>query len=416
MKALGLVNLVTFVVVGVNIAIRTINIMLIKCIGYDNETEQTSMVMQSVFWAQFFNTAILLLLSNANLEYSVLAPVPLRLQYPDLTKDWFLDISPQLCKTMFIMAIWPYIELGLFGGIRILNKCLDTSCCTATGTTKAATQFRYVSIWAGPEYLLHFKYSSILTQVFVAFMYGPLLPVLIPQCAFGLFNLYIVEKWSLYYYYRKPPMYDDKLNKEALQLLQTMPPIFLFSFGYWAVGNSQIFFGVAPIKVQSNVQGDPEHGLLNFKGINQTHFALVCALFLITHKFCHSIITACTNCCCKQEDEEDIRGLDIKERLGNYFESISGDVQKNWYADEVYINERFGVKTLPPNSVAALKVCDRKKKEEEAKAAGEPKPLVIEGDSKYDILANLRYQLDFGYQELDMRNQIEDYKTSDMIQ
>lgn len=156
---------------------------------------------------------------------------------------------------MMIMAVWPYIEISIFGGIRTLTKCLDAPCfCFGSRTTtKATTQFRYITIWAGPEYLMHFKYSSILTQVFVTFMYGPLLPVLIPQCAFGLFNLYIVEKWSLYYYNRKPPMYDDRLNKKALEYLKTFPAFLFFMFGYWAVGNMQLFFGVSPIKVQSNV-------------------------------------------------------------------------------------------------------------------------------------------------------------------
>lgn len=42
------------------------NMKLIDYIGYYTESEQTRAVKKSVFFAQFFNTAILLLLINAN--------------------------------------------------------------------------------------------------------------------------------------------------------------------------------------------------------------------------------------------------------------------------------------------------------------------------------------------------------------
>jgi hypothetical protein len=42
-------------------------------------------------------------------------------------------------------------------------------------------------------------------------MYGLFIPVLFPIAAFGILNMYISEKFCLLYYYRKPPMYDDKL-------------------------------------------------------------------------------------------------------------------------------------------------------------------------------------------------------------
>jgi len=50
-------------------------------------------------------------------------------------------------------------------------------------------------------------------------MYGVGIPVLFPMAALGLLTLYIVEKLMLYYSYRMPPMYDEKLNNNALRLL-----------------------------------------------------------------------------------------------------------------------------------------------------------------------------------------------------
>ena len=110
------------------------------------------------------------------------------------------------------MAIYPYIELAIFGSLWLLYQILDKSCqCCDKNKTKASTSLQFINLYAGPAYLMHFKYSSIMTQVFVSFMYGLFIPVLFPIAAFGILNMYISEKFCLLYYYRKPPIYDDKL-------------------------------------------------------------------------------------------------------------------------------------------------------------------------------------------------------------
>jgi hypothetical protein len=68
--------------------------------------------MTSIFIAQFFNTAILLLLANADFKYSILYWVPLfdTGQYTDLTQEWYNDIGSSLVTTMLIASVFPIIE------------------------------------------------------------------------------------------------------------------------------------------------------------------------------------------------------------------------------------------------------------------------------------------------------------------
>ena len=75
-------------------------------------------------------------------------------------------------------------------------------------------------------------------------MYGLLIPVLFFIAFIGIFNLYIVEKICIFYYYQAPPSYNEKLNLRVVKLLNKAP-IFMFSLAYWALGNRQIFFDVA---------------------------------------------------------------------------------------------------------------------------------------------------------------------------
>ena len=79
-----------------------------------------------------------------------------------------------------------------------------------------------------------------MSTIFVTFMYGFSIPILFPIAAFTFFNFYITEKFLIAYYYRKPPMLDDKLNNVALSMMRWAPLYFLL-FGYWAMGNKQIF-------------------------------------------------------------------------------------------------------------------------------------------------------------------------------
>jgi hypothetical protein len=70
-------------------------------------------------------------MTNAEVAYAPypVALFPIHNQYPDVNENWYEEIGPQLTKTMFIMAVYPYLEMIIFGGIWNLKKILDKSCC-----------------------------------------------------------------------------------------------------------------------------------------------------------------------------------------------------------------------------------------------------------------------------------------------
>ena len=88
---------------------------------------------------------------------------------------------------------------------------------------------------------MYFKYSNFINLVFSAFTHGVALPILWPICLFGIFNNYVCERLLLAYYYKQPPMYDNRLNDRALNTLKYCPLILLL-MGYWYLGNRQTFF------------------------------------------------------------------------------------------------------------------------------------------------------------------------------
>jgi len=109
-----------------NFVIRTVNILLIKFIGYYTESSQTRVIMVSIFVAQTLNTALLLLLSNANTQQTFMFWLPFNGEYPDLTFEWYNDIASSLVITMLTAAFMPLIEfcgfLAMRIGLRLLNR------------------------------------------------------------------------------------------------------------------------------------------------------------------------------------------------------------------------------------------------------------------------------------------------------
>lgn len=111
------------------------------------------------------------------------------------------------------------------------------------------------------------------------------MPIMFPIALIGIFNMYIVERMSLAYYYRQPPMFDEKLNQRAIDLLQGAP-ILMFMVSYWALGNSQIFFNKPPIiQDHSNGAQDTDHKAFNFTTVNLTQLILIMIVFLFLDNF-----------------------------------------------------------------------------------------------------------------------------------
>lgn len=155
--------------------------------------------------------------------------------------------------------------------------------------TKLTTINQFIELYAGPEYKLSSQYSSVLVMIFITFMYGLLLPILFPICLFGLFNTLVMDKLLLTYYYRKPPAYDDSMHKESLNLLK-LAPIFMFTIGYWALGNPAVFKGQTGEMIYINQPYNPKHELIDTTYVSQAQLALVFLAFWVT-KSLYQLIT-----------------------------------------------------------------------------------------------------------------------------
>lgn len=91
----------------------------------------------------------------------------------------------------------------------------------------------------------------------------------------------------------------------------------------------------------------------------------------------------------------------VDEAIDPYFESLTATDQKQWYANEVYLQNKLQIKTLSDENLEKLRTNQKSNK-------------VIQGCPNYDILFNPDYQHIFHYIPLCQRHSDED-TISDVI-
>ena len=65
-------------------------------------------------------------------------------------------------RTMISQAIWPIIEFGMFHSLMSFDRWYDRYFTNDTFQTKSKSVQAYIDIYAGPEYLIHYRYALIL--------------------------------------------------------------------------------------------------------------------------------------------------------------------------------------------------------------------------------------------------------------
>lgn len=240
MKSSALSSSISYVLTGFNYILRTVVIMAVTWIGYKTETEQLERITSVTFYCQFFNTAFILMLVDADLREQ---PITLFFKWGDngdFNPSFYKTAGNALVSTMIFNAYYPIIEFLMYWGMRVLFRVLDRGFCTCSSFVTKKTSIKgYTDLYLGPVYYMHYKYSTVMNICFVTMMFGLGLPILFPIAIASFFVLYFLEKLMLYYCYRMPPMYDERLSDSVVNKLRWAPCFFL-AFGYWMASSNQL--------------------------------------------------------------------------------------------------------------------------------------------------------------------------------
>ena len=135
--------------------------------------------------------------------------------YPDpFNAFWFTDIGIMLATSMLLEMIWPFIEYPFDFLLRYLSHAIDQRhpCPRDKTRTNCKSILEFDKKYSGPDIDTNTQHAYILNLVYLVCLFGPGQPFLFLVAFVNILLRYFIERILLAYYYRRPVVYDSKLN------------------------------------------------------------------------------------------------------------------------------------------------------------------------------------------------------------
>lgn len=227
---------IVFGVLVVNYGIQFIFQALSKFEKHSTLNKQISQRVLKTFVAQFLNTGILILIINAKFDNISFWQG----KFKDITPVWYENVGSTLLSTMFINIFTIPAIRAFFVLIKKLSRFCDRGCTSDQRRTKKKTQPDYEKLYMGPEFIIDFRYSQILTLTFVCFLYSGGMPFLYVTSFAQLVLTYFFDKLLLLRVCKLPKNYDEKLESVVRVTLYGVIVLHL-CFTIFMYGNPNIF-------------------------------------------------------------------------------------------------------------------------------------------------------------------------------
>eukprot|EP00743_Colponemidia_sp_Colp-15_P005010 GILK01005396.1.p1 GENE.GILK01005396.1~~GILK01005396.1.p1 ORF type:complete len:784 (+),score=111.46 GILK01005396.1:81-2432(+) len=217
--------------VGVVVINAILKYILRKLASYERHASKTSQIRQvtlKVFFAQFLNTALIVLLVNSNLRGKVSVPSDLLVGvHDDMDVQWYATVGSSILVTMFVNVFSPHcMQLALIP----FNKCM-----LKRKVKQQYTQRDLNALFAGPEFDIATRYAQIMNTIFVTMLYCSGLPILLPFAAASLTLVYWADKILFLRVCQRPPAYDEAASSLVLSVLP-FAIVFHLAFAIWMYG------------------------------------------------------------------------------------------------------------------------------------------------------------------------------------
>lgn len=129
--------------------------------------------------------------------------------FTEFSVEWYRRISFQVTLTITFQIFTPHISNGGFHLINFTKRFYDQHFTCDRTKTRKMTQQDYVAVQMGSELSMEYRFSNLITLVFVVFFYGNGLPLLYPIAFFVLLTAYWVDKFFiLRNLYQKPHQFE----------------------------------------------------------------------------------------------------------------------------------------------------------------------------------------------------------------
>ena len=296
----------------------------------------------------------------------------------DYMPRWYSEVGMKIVQTMMINSILPYVTLTVGFAIPALKRALDNKFSGDIYKTKKTSMALYKALYSGANYVIHFKYSGLLNITFITMMYGVGMPILFPLAAFNFFNQWLCERIIVSYQVQQPPIMDDKLTVNCVEMMY-FSPLFLLINGYWMLSNPQIFNN------EWDFIADSEHTMksTHFLKLTPGHASPMLimggsAVFIIAFTKIFKEQLAGWGFALQKKE------IKVDEDLPNFFKTIRLNQADEIVLEEENMRKHYLLQINDPDTVEQLDSTKMPKK-------------AMMGTPWYTVLSNSQYQNHFNY-------------------
>ena len=153
--------------------------------------------------------------------------------------DKYSDVIKCIILSMFLSIFTSHSSAVFIYIWNFFLKYLDSKSNNGK-TTKIKNRLKYENLYIGPEFPIGERYSSILVNLAICLLYGTFCPIIYAFFTLFLITTFLVDKYLIINYYKKPPNYDNYLSKKTKGFLFFEIMIFFYGVTYH-ISNPYLF-------------------------------------------------------------------------------------------------------------------------------------------------------------------------------
>ena len=286
----------TFVSTSISLLIVIVNIVSITILEkftlFEKNITLTNNVSSNILKSFILNSIVSTILIHISSKFSLIFTY-------EYFEDYFKVILSVITSMIFVTfsangsAIYSYLK-------NLKNRYLDSKCNNGK-TTKKKDKSEYEELYVGEEFPIGQRYSTILVNLTICFLYGSFCPIIYLFFTLFLIAIFIVDKFLMINYYKKPSYYNIYLSKRVQYyyiigiILHFYGTIYHLSnpylFNYYQNNDfnetyiSEIFYLIAnPFAIFFYFQSDNDDKLsilvFNFSSLSQLYALILIYLFI----------------------------------------------------------------------------------------------------------------------------------------
>ncbi len=194
-------------------------------------------ILQRLFVATYLNTAIVVLIVNADLAALVGTTFSSAADeyfgsgtFVDFSQEWYRVVGTEIILITFLNVFAPHIYPLFLATVNTMYRVFH----------KPISQSELNEMYLGPDFVLSYRISQVTMMCFLIMTYSTGIPILYAAGAVSAFLTYWVDKYFFTKVTRTPAQFSTKLGMWANSVLHYAAVIHLL-FGIWMLSSPFMF-------------------------------------------------------------------------------------------------------------------------------------------------------------------------------